>query len=167
MITQKELKELVNYDLDTGLFTWRFGRVGAKKGATCGSKNKVKGYIEVMLMRKSYLLHRLAFLYIKGFMPVDEIDHINHIKDDNRWCNLRDVKHLDNQKNRSIFKNNKSGITGVSWCKKTEKWYASIQVNRKSLNLGYYDDLDEAIKAREDANKKYGFHINHGKPLKG
>ena len=59
MITQKELKELVNYDLDTGLFTWKFGRVGVKKGAICGSKNKGNGYIEIMLMRRSYLSQRV------------------------------------------------------------------------------------------------------------
>tara|TARA_R110001632_G_scaffold220720_1_gene350834 strand:+ start:473 stop:976 length:504 start_codon:yes stop_codon:yes gene_type:complete len=167
MITQKELKELVDYDNSTGLFAWRFGRVGAKKGAICGSKNKGSGYVEITLLRKSYLCHRLVFLYTTGSFPLGEVDHINHAKDDNRWCNLRDVHHLDNQKNRKIFKNNKSGTAGVSWHSASKKWQAGIQVNYKSINLGYYDVLDEAIKAREDANIKYGFHINHGKPCKG
>jgi hypothetical protein len=163
MITHERLKELVNYDPETGSFTWAFGRPGASKDGRCGSPNKGNGYIEITLDRKSYTAHRLAYHYMTGDAPENEIDHINHVTHDNRWVNLRPVTRKENGRNRSLNKNNKSGCCGVSWMKSAGKWYAGIEVNGIAINLGLYDDLEDAISARHKANNKYGFHKNHGK----
>lgn len=169
MITQKELKEFVSYDKGTGLFTAiknSYNNV-RRKGDICGSVNANVRYVDISVNGKSYLAHRLVFLYVNGTMPINEIDHINHNTKDNRLVNLRVVVHAKNQRNRKLFKNNKSGVVGVSYCKANKKWYASIQANYKSINLGYFKDVKNAIKARKKAEIKYGFHKNHGNSSQG
>lgn len=105
----------------------------------------------------------MAWLYIYGEFPDGEIDHINGNKADNRICNLRCVDHFTNMKNYPLPRNNKSGIIGVSWYKALSKWEAKIQHDGKSIHLGYFDDLDDAAKARKAAEEKYSFHANHGR----
>lgn len=83
------------------------------------------------------------------------IDHINHNTLDNRKSNLRICTQNDNAKNKSKQINNTSGVTGVSWYKKYEKWRVRIQVNNKDILIGYFDDKEEAIKARKEAEIKY------------
>ena len=163
MITQKELKELVNYNAKTGVFTWAKGRPGASKGSVCGGINKGNGYACVMILGVAHAAHRLAFLYVNGFMPTGEIDHVNHIKTDNRIENLRSCSRKENSMNRSLFTSNKTGITGVSFYENKSKWYSYIQVNKKSISLGWHSTLFDAAAARIKSNLKYGFHINHGK----
>jgi hypothetical protein len=163
MITHERLKELVNYDPETGYFTWAFGRPGASKGGRCGSVNKGNGYMEITLDRKSYTAHRLAYHYMTGHTPGNEIDHINHVTNDNRWINLRPATRKENGRNKGLHKNNKSGFCGVSWIKSIKKWYANIEVNGKAINLGHYDLIIDAVIARMRANKRYRFHDNHGK----
>jgi hypothetical protein len=163
MITQKELKEWVSYNPETGDFTAIKKSRGRKEGSICGGINKGNGYVEICVLSNRFLSHRLIFLYMTGMMPDGEVDHLNHIKSDNRWSNLRVVDHANNQRNRPVFKNNKSGTSGVSFSNALKKWYASIQVNYKSINLGYHKELNDAIEARRVAELKYGFHKNHGK----
>jgi hypothetical protein len=93
-------------------------------------------------------------------MPT-QIDHINHIRDDNRWVNLRNVIHRANQLNTSLSSNNTSGFNGVRILP-SGRYSAFIMVQRKQISLGTYDTLEEAIAARQAANSKYGFHVNHG-----
>jgi len=119
------------------------------------------GYVGIRIDYVSYLAHRLAFLYMEGYIPT-EVDHINHIPSDNRWENLREVSHKDNQRNRPRFKNNTSGATGVTWCKQTGKWKAAIRVNGISKTLGRYSNKADAVTVREAANMIYGYHDNHG-----
>ena len=112
---------------------------------------------------KNYYAHRIIWLHYYGCWPKDQIDHINHDTTDNRIINLREVSQLENQKNRSHQKNSTTGYTGVSWHKINKKYIARIKVNHKHIHLGSYDNLEEAIKARELANINYNFHPNHGK----
>lgn len=84
-----------------------------------------------------------------------EVDHINRNRLDNRKSNLRITTHQQNNMNKGLIKSNTSGYTGVYWYKARSKWQVSIKVNYKSIFLGYYDDLEEAIKVREEAEKKY------------
>ena len=164
MITQKQLKEWIEYNPKTGDFkAIKNSRNNTRRaGDLCGSCNP-RGYLEITVLSRGYFAHRLAFLYMTGSLPNGDVDHINHIKNDNRWANLRDVRHSSNQKNKPKHSNNKSGFTGVSWCKRSSKWYSSISVNSKSINLGLHEDLNDAVLARKQAEIKYGFHINHGK----
>ena len=86
------------------------------------------------------------------------VDHIYQVSNgvcDNRKSNLRLVSQLDNSRNCVISKNNTSGYNGVSWSKQRNKWIASITVNRKSINLGGFENIDDAVKARKEAEEKY------------
>lgn len=161
MITQSELKELLDYNPETGVFTWKVSnsnRVKAGASANC----KKGGYIIIMVKSKAYRAHRLAWLYMYGVWPENQIDHINHNGLDNRIFNLRETTQQENCKNTSISKNNTSGYTGVSLFKDRNKWQAYIMVDRKKIHLGYFEKKDDAALARKAAEIKYGFHPNHG-----
>lgn len=85
----------------------------------------------------------------------EEVDHINHKTNDNRKVNLRIVTHQKNMMNKTLYKNNTSGIPGINWSKSHNKWHVRIQMNGKRINLGYYDDLNTAKQTREKAEKMY------------
>jgi len=95
----------------------------------------------------------------------EEVDHINHFRADNRWGNLRASSKAGNAKNQKMRSTNKSGVTGVSHCPRTKKWISQIKINGKHVHLGYFQDIAEAIYAREEAAKNAGYHPNHGKDL--
>lgn len=168
-ITQEYLKEILHYNKLTGLFRWKVdiysGRNKKQKhvsiGDLAGTVNS-KGYLRIGINHKSYLCQRLAWLYEYGEWPSNEVDHINHVRSDNRIDNLRNVAGLDNQKNVSKRKDNNSGFTGVSWNAKSSKWVAQMQVNKKKIHLGYFSSLEDAVCARKQANIEHSFHINHG-----
>jgi len=174
-ITQAELNERLHYNPDTGIFTWlprpiklfastRAGKTWNTRFADkpAGSIQKITGYLRITIDRKLYKSHRLAFLYMLGGFPKDQVDHINHIPDDNRWENLREVSHQENQRNLSLRRNNKSGHVGVSWHKQGKKWQSRIRVSGKFIHLGLFTDKADAVKARQEASIKYGYHENHG-----
>lgn len=161
-ITSQELKELLHYDELTGVFTWKVRRKGVKFGAIAGNVT-VNGYRQMKVMLRNYQAHRLVWLYMTGKFPDDQIDHINGVTDDNRFINLREVSNQENSRNLSIPKRNTSGVIGVQWSKKSEKWRAGIMVNQKAIHLGLFEDKEDAIRARKIAEKKYNFHENHGK----
>lgn len=164
MITQEKLKELLNYNLETGVFTWQvIASKCVKIGKVAGGRCHTTGYVHIQIEKKLYRAHRLAFLYVIGCMPEKEVDHENHIRDDNRWSNLRLVTHAENSRNLSLNKRNKSGVPGVKRYKQTKNWYAVIGVNGKNVHLGFFNDKFEAICCRKSAENKYGFHPNHGK----
>jgi hypothetical protein len=159
-VTQLKLRSVYNYCEDTGELTYRVTTISGMAGELSTSRHS-EGYLSVCINRKSFLAHRAIFLYMTGKLPM-QIDHINHIRDDNRWCNLRNVESRDNQLNMSLSKNSTSGINGVSFHKQTGKYRAYIMINRKQIHLGMFIDLNEAKKARKNADIKYKFHHNHG-----
>ena len=143
-LTQEQLKNKLHYDKETGVFTWilQYGKV--KPGMIAGIKNK-KGYIQIGFLKKLYLAHRLAWFYIHGKWPKNEIDHINGIKNDNRICNLRDILHDENNQNiNKPQKNNKTGYLGVSFMKNRNKYQAQICINGKTKHIGLFDSAKEA-----------------------
>jgi hypothetical protein len=87
----------------------------------------------------------------------------NGIRDDNRLVNLRDVTHKENLRNQKLSSSNKSGMTGVSWNKALNKWRALITVDYKMKHLGVFINIEDATQARKKAEKKYGYHANHGR----
>lgn len=91
-----------------------------------------------------------------------EIDHENHIRNDNRIENLRLVSSKGNKKNTTRRCDNTSGVTGVHWFKRECKWKVQIKVDGKQRHLGLFDNLDDAVAARKAAERQYGFHENHG-----
>lgn len=162
MITQERLKELLEYNPDTGVFIWK---VQASNRAIIGSAAgfiHAKGYRHIGLDGREYKAHRLAWLYMYGEFPENQIDHINHKRDDNRLVNFRSVKNCVNGKNQSIPSDNTSGIIGVYWHKQGKKWKASIMVDGKHIHLGMFKEKALAALSRKAAEIKYGFHPNHG-----
>ena len=155
MLTKQLLMELLIYDSRTGVFIWREdrGRL-AKKGQTAGTQNCF-GYIEITIKGKRYRAHRLAFLYMAGKLPKDEVDHINTIRNDNRWENLREATRSENSRNGPIRKKNKAGYKGVCWHKRDLIWRAQITVNYKVLHLGNFIIEEEAALAYNEAALKY------------
>lgn len=149
-----DLKALLKYDPDTGYIYWIAkgkGRIKKKPAGTMTSN----GYIGICINGKRIFAHRIAWQLHYGSMPSDQIDHINGNTKDNRIINLREATNAQNGKNLKLFKSNTSGIKGVSLCKATKKWRATIKVGFKMICLGRYDKIENAAKARKDAEVKY------------
>ena len=158
-ITCSELKECLHYDENSGVFTWiKTMGLRGKKGTIAGSKNKC-GYVGIKINRVLYRAHRLAWLYVTGSHPENEIDHINGNRSDNRIQNLRDVtKQINAQNIKRPSKNNSVGLLGVSVHKKTGKYRAVISIRRKSISLGLFDRKEDAAEAYMTA--KMFYHYN-------
>ena len=162
MITQDRLKELLHYDPETGAFTWKDDRKGrVKKGAEAG-RIAANGYVRITIDIEEYYAHRLAWICQFGHFPDCQIDHINHVRHDNRIENLRSCTHQENHRNMPITKRNTSGIVGVGWNKKLSKWQSLIMADGKNIHLGYYQNIGSAKAARKLAEYMYGYHENHG-----
>ena len=154
MLTQEYLKSQLDYNPDTGLFIWLVDKKANKvKGKIAGSERKDK-YFHIKLNKKMYLSHRLAFLYVYGYIP-DIIDHINGNPSDNRICNLREATYSQNGCNSKIPNTNISGVKGISWHKQNKKWQASIKINKKFIYLGTYNTVEEAADIIKKARQKY------------
>lgn len=162
MLTQQKLQEILSYNESSGKFYYINSRGCKKKGSIAGTLSN-RGYINIKIDRKMYLAHRLAWLHKYGFLPNSDIDHINHHRDDNRLANLREATPRTNSINKSMYTNNKSGVVGVSWHNYSSKWHAQIQIDGNKIGLGYHIDFEDAVVARKQAEKLYGFHENHGK----
>lgn len=128
-------------------------------GDFAGSYDK-NGYLRILYRGKLYMGHWLAWLYIYGKWPDNEIDHINGKAGDNRICNLRDVTRKQNMENKKVYKNSKTGYPGVSWHSRDKKWNVRIGHYGKRISLGYFDDLTEAIAVRIKAENATYTH-NH------
>jgi hypothetical protein len=155
-LTQARLKELLHYDPETGHFTRRVPRGGMVVGSRAGKLN-TSGHRQIRIDRRMYLAHRLAFLYMLGSFPTDCVDHINQVKDDNRWGNLRPATRQQNQGNKGLQRNNSSGHRGVSWDKRQGKWVAQGGRSGGRIHLGRFDSLEEAAAAaRSWRTQTYG-----------
>lgn len=160
--TKELIREYMHYDPETGHFTW-IKNTGNKNlvGNRAGVLD-ARGYIAISFFSYKTTAHRLAFLYMEGSFPPEHVDHINHIRHDNRWCNLRKVSKRENERNRGIQSNNKSGYTGVTWHKNTGKWRATIQVNGRQVSLGLHEKIEDAVRFRQEYAVQFGYHSNHG-----
>jgi len=155
-LTQARLKELLHYDPDTGVFTWRETGPGRKNGLIAGCL-RVDGYWFIAIDQQRYLAHRLAWFYVHGYFPENDTDHINRIRTDNRISNLREASRQCNSRNSGLLSTNTSGIKGVCWNKNYSKWQANITDSGKQIYLGCYDTIVDAAKARWSAEVKYNF----------
>ncbi len=159
-LTQTELRRLLCYNPLTGTWTWRispsFGvRVGDVAGTIWRDRKGTKAYRRIKIRKYNYPAHRLAFLYIRGYWPRSQVDHWDENGLNNRWLNLRECTRSQNQANRGPNKNNKLGIKGVHKKKKSGKYQAKININGKTVSLGYYNTPQKAARAYQKAAKKY------------
>lgn len=120
-------------------------------GKPCGHIGS-GGYTYMLHRGKSYLTHRMAFLLETGEWPKGVVDHINRVKTDNRWCNLRLCDHSQSSQNVAVAKNNKSGARGVRYCDKRRRWIAMIMHRGEKHWLGSFKNMADAVKARADAS---------------
>lgn len=159
-LTQERLKSLVRYDPTTGLMTYKYrkmtrGRPSARGGKLVGSRTGM--YVHATIEGTRTSVHRLAWLYMTGYFPEHDIDHINRDHRDNRWCNLRHVSRICNMRNTSISTNNVSGVKGVHYSPDRSKWVAMIRVNYKRYNLGRYTLFHNAVCARLAAEQCFNW----------
>lgn len=158
------LCKLLRYEPETGKLFWRHRPVdmfanerdhrlwtGRFSGQEAFTANNGCGYKRSQIQGKWYLAHRIIWVLQTGREPIEEIDHINHDRSDNRWGNLRTATRSGNMSNVSSAKNSSSKYLGVSWHKATKKWYAHIskgsRKDGKLLSLGLYDCEEEAARA--------------------
>lgn len=172
------LRSLIDYNPETGALTWRERAEGwFLKSSECKRWNAryaggpaftatlTGGYLGGRILGSSAIsAHRLAWAWVYGEWPDAEIDHINGDKADNRISNLRLVTKVTNGQNCARSRRNTSGRTGVFWHVRMQRWQSSIMVEGRLIHLGTFTDKGDAIAAREAAERKYGFHENHGRP---
>ncbi|HDM8089251.1 TPA: HNH endonuclease [Yersinia enterocolitica] len=162
-------QELINfndyfiYNAEDGALRWKVARGGILPGRLAGGFNG-EGYLHVGFNHKTYKVHRVIWEMHNGPIPEGmQVDHIDHNRVNNRIENLRIVTQAQNSKNRTRQADNSSGICGVCWDKSKRKWSSQIMIDKKQINLGRFNDINEAISARKAAEVKYEFHVNHGK----
>jgi hypothetical protein len=170
-LNQVTIREWFYYDSDTGKLLWRKRpgirikvRAGDEAGCIIKPKGKKAFYRRLKFQGKNYMVHDIVWVMHQGFIPVGfEPDHIDHNGLNNKISNLRLVTHVGNHHNMSKYKNNNSGITGIFYNSKKQKWQAQIGLNNKSVHLGYFEKIGEAIENRKIAERRYKFHENHGR----
>lgn len=156
---QKTLRQFVFYDASTGFFerlkgTGKGASVGVK---TKGSLDKSTGYRKISVKGKQYYSHRLAWLYMTGRWPADQIDHKNEVRDDNRFENLREANNSQNNQRSKARLDSKTKVLGVSWHKKAKKYVAQIRNCNQTIYLGLYTTIEMASAARKKAESDLNF----------
>jgi hypothetical protein len=160
-MTQQELKQLLHYDQDTGIFTWLTSNGNCKSKTIAGYLHPL-GYVDIQINKKHYKSHRLAWLYTHGKWPSKFIDHINGIKNDNRLCNLREAtlgQNTWNTPSRSASK-----VKGLYWIPSRNRYKISFYVDGKPKHFGYFkkEEFEEAKKiAIETMSKIHGEYVNY------
>ena len=158
MLTQEELKGILEYNPDNGVFTWKVAqKYGKRKVGDIAGHLNADRYWHIIYKKKVYKAHRLAWLYTYGEFPEDMLDHIDGDKSNNRLINLRGCSRSENQKNQKLAKNNTSGFKGVYQDKKSGKWRAVAMLNGKNKHLGVFLTPEEAYSTYNAFAK-----VNHG-----
>lgn len=176
-LSHRLVQSLIAYNPKTGVLTWMErgpemfptqrahsswnARYSGKPALNCDDG---KGYRHGRIFRKHCFAHRAAWMIAYGEMPPARIDHINGDGSDNRIDNLRAVTNVENGRNAKRSSANKSGVTGVCWAKRQQKYLAYIGSKSDRKHLGTFSDINAAVAARKAAEIKLGYHENHGRP---
>lgn len=166
LIDAETLKKFLVYNPDTGIFVWAATfNTNINKGYKAGTIRKPDGYVKIGLKGKTYFAHRLAYLYMLGDWPLQEVDHINGDTSDNRWINLRQCSKSENMCNTKTYNSNTTGIKGLSYITKStakRKWQGRIKIKGKTLSRSFFlreDAVSWLVETRERLHKEYS---NHG-----
>jgi len=153
-LTQERLHSLLDYDPETGAFTWKVRRSGTARAGSIAGTIFSGGYLGIRVDGRAYKAHRLAFLWMNGVFPSDQVDHRNGVRDDNRWSNLREVTQAENQQNIGTARrhNRSSGLLGA-W-RHRDKWRSKIWFGGKQIHVGSFSTAEEAhaayLKAKDE-----------------
>lgn len=172
-MTQDELKQLLHYDPSTGFFRWLVSTSNrSPKGSIAGGISIQSGYVTIGVLGKRYQAHRLAVLYMKGYLPKEDVDHVDHIRSNNAWVNLREATRSENNYNRSVEKERPSntGVKGISFNSRWGRYDCGIKSAtsryRKSFSIRDYTSQEDALLAaiawvqavRDFAHKEFAQH---------
>lgn len=154
-LTQEYLRSILHYDPLTGVFMWKGKRARRDmQGVVAGTIGR-SGHVKICINKSLYYAHRLAWFYMTGNWPKNQIDHIDGNPASNIFTNLRDVSRSVNEQNRKkANKNSKTGFLGVSWSAERNKYVAAITSNNKVTSLGRFNTLKEACDAYLAAKRK-------------
>ena len=138
-ITHEALLLRLSYDPETGVFVWISGK---RKGRKAGSFGKL-GYRYIQIGKYNYMEHRLAWFYVNGRWPKEEIDHIDRSHGNNRISNLREANRFQQHGNRTMNRNNSTGFRGIYPC--CGKWKVLIWGDGESKYLGLHETIEAAL----------------------
>lgn len=145
-LTIERLRQILRYDPETGIWTWLVRKNNRLKAGGRAGSNAGR-YWMIKIDGKSYTAHHLAFFYMEGRWPKDELDHEDTNTFNNAWKNLREATRSQNCANRRLHKNNTSGFKGVIWHKQRQRWAAQIKRNGTTKHLGFFDTPELAASA--------------------
>lgn len=176
------LRNLLRYEPDTGLLYWRARSVewftpsrrrtaehkmnnwnSKCAGQEAFTSKDHRGCRQGRIFDRGHLAHRVIWALVTGAWPEEDIDHEDRDPSNNRWSNLRAVSHAVNMRNLPPRLSNTSGVCGVSWSRRRNKWYAQIRMANKTISLGLFDDFNDAVAVRKAAEESHGYHKNHGR----
>jgi len=141
-LTAAYVRSILDYDPETGVFTWRVSQRPGWVGKIAGSPSE--GYLKIKIDGRLYSAHRIAWLHNYGEWPLDVIDHIDGNGLNNRIANLRDCSRAQNKANSRIYKNNKHGLKGVVYNKRRDGFYSTVQCNNKRIRTSIRSTPEEA-----------------------
>lgn len=170
-----QVSQLLRYEPETGKLFWKerplafFRTVWACRvwnsvysGKEAFTTVSTSGYKAGGIFGVRYAAHRVIWLLTTGAWPVNNIDHIDGDRANNRFGNLRDATNTENMRNAKLRSDNTTGVLGVSWDSYKRRWRATVTLNGKSKELGRFHSFEQAVAAREAANLEYGFSARHG-----
>lgn len=141
-----DVRAILDYDPETGAFTWRMQR-GPKVAGTVAGYHRPDGYLQIGINGVVYYGHRLAWLHVHGSWPSDQIDHRDGNVQNNRISNLRSCSNTENCQNLGVRKSNTSGAMGVYWDSARSKWKAQIREGGRVRGIGRYPSFEQATQA--------------------
>lgn len=185
LLDQNYVRSRFDYDPETGRCFWKVAKAehflsnGKQKPETIAKRfnkmhpegseafttNTASGYKQAKLKGNTYALHRVIWLWMTGEWPEDQIDHFNHIRNDNRWTNLIEATSKQNNRNRKLPNNNQSGYMGVYYIPRVKKWIVYLSIDGKQKYLGYASSPEDGWNIRKEAQNKYDYSATHGQKI--
>lgn len=160
LLDAKYVRHRLSYDPETGIFRWNTYPKAKRMVGQIAGTIRSSGQVVILLNNQAYLAHRIAWVYVTGENPKDQIDHINRNPSDNRFCNLRECSGSENARNKGMYSNNTSGVKGVT--KFRGRWAAKVGIDGKKVFLGYYESLQAAsIAVKLGRASLHGKFANH------
>jgi hypothetical protein len=151
----ERVRELLIYDPQSGVFTWRINRTGKALAGTVAGALDSDGYRQIRIDGRLYLAHRLAWLYVYGRWPRTDLDHVDLDRDHNAIDNLRPCSQSENNANTRVRSDNILGRKGVTYDATRRKYRARIRKHGRLYHLGWFELIEDAAAAYVAAAKHY------------